>query len=72
MTGVHCWKRPGQGAEADVGHDLRIMQFSQSNFILAKVDDFRGDFAPASVEDHKFLPDPHAQNVACMVCFRPS
>jgi hypothetical protein len=49
-----------------------FVQFSQFNFIVAKIDDFRGDFASASVEENKFLSHSHAQDVACVMCFRAS
>jgi len=35
---------------------FRFVQFSQCNFIAAKIDDFRGDFASASVEEKSFSP----------------
>jgi hypothetical protein len=51
---------------------FRFVQFSQSNFIAAKIDDFPRDFAAAPVKDNKLLPDSHAQDVARVMRLRAS
>jgi hypothetical protein len=47
------------------------VEFSQSNFIATKLDNFGGDFVPPPVEENKFIPNSHTQHVARVVCFGP-
>jgi hypothetical protein len=48
------------------------MQSSQSDFFAGKIDNFRSDFAPLSVEQNNLLAAPDSQYVARVMSLRSS
>jgi hypothetical protein len=45
------------------------VQFAKTNFVARKIDNLRGDLAPASVEKNGFLAVLHPQNIARVMRF---
>jgi hypothetical protein len=48
------------------------VQFAQTNFALANIDDGSCDLAAAAVKHHKLLADFQAQNIAGVMRFCPA
>ena len=64
------WNRLPENDPAAQRRSLRFVQFAQSNFVTAKIDNLGCDFASASIEQNSLLANVHTQDVAQVVGFR--